>query len=64
MTKELVTVFLKSGHEITFKCDGWEFKRDSNTSYTGYSLKGFEDGEFYSFDTNEIAGYKVKTINE
>lgn len=63
MSRELVTVFLRSGHSVEVECDNWEFKINNDTSYKSYTFNGFNKGEFYSFNVNEIVGYKAITIN-
>lgn len=56
-----LTVYLRSGHEISFKCDDWKFTNASDGKYSGYSLSGIEKGVQVGFSLPDIVA--IKSIN-
>ena len=53
--KHKVTVYLKSGAEITFKCNTWEFKTKGG-KFISYTLTGLKKS--IQFDPSELIAYR------
>ncbi|GJM80162.1 hypothetical protein HMSSN139_26580 [Paenibacillus sp. HMSSN-139] len=57
-----LTVYLKSGHEISVECGSFKFTRDPiSGSFIGYEIKN--TNQQADFDINQIAAYKAEVIS-
>lgn len=60
-----VSIFLSSGHTVTFVCDEFTIEKNMNTGkYTGYTIEGSREYVLLSLSLPEIVGCAVKIINE
>lgn len=54
-------IYLKSGHTINVKCEGWSFDTDKDSGeFTGYNLQGLITPSKFEVVPSQIVGYIQK----
>jgi len=57
-TRYIVTCYLKTGLELTFECDSWNFSTNNRGDFVGYDFK--KQSPTTSFDLKELLAYQVR----
>ncbi|MCL1696382.1 hypothetical protein [Lysinibacillus sp. BPa_S21] len=58
--KYIVSVYLKGGHSIDVECEDWNFTKNHDGTFNGYSFTGMKKGEQITLSIPDIVAVKTQ----